>query len=245
MENFFENTGKTVRRVAEGLEDANQLLLNSIWDCSPGVFVEKDRIARRHSDAIKDQINMSLFHGDMDEAAYQMRRELYFCSTVDGLAGSGNELGARVGLKAIEKGLPPLGVKAEMLNANEDPKTDGYYSREPGLVEKQLQMYQDLYENDPADYCHKRVNLRNRILKATQKNEAIAPQDRCKLAMYDLAFAYLRAKAGDADKVKHVYVEAVEMLKAAKKAGVNTTQLERAANHVGWHFSAEPKKLPQ
>lgn len=235
MDNLFEASCKTARRVFEGLDDTNSLLLNSVWDGTLG-FLGQDKIAKGHSNEINDQIKNSLRHGDLDEAALQMRRELFFCSTVDGLAGSKNELAARAGLRAIEKGLPPISIVSAMDHATDDPEKSGYFTRESDVIDVQLKDYKEQYENDPDRYCHSRVKLKNQIEQATAKNEPIDPQDRCKLAMYDLGYADRKANTSDADTVKKYVVEAKEMLKAAKKDGADTSLLDRVAARVSSHF---------
>lgn len=235
MSNLFESTGKAVRGFAESFDDASQLFLNSVWDHSPGVYLVQDPLAKPHSDDIKQQIDMSLRHGDTEGAAEQMRRELYFCSTIDSLAGSKNELAARAGLKAIEKGLPPLTVMEAMDHATDDPTKDGLYSKESDVIDAQLKQYQDRYEADPAKFCHQRVKLHHQITEATKNHTPINPKDQCELAMYDLAFTDLKAKAGDR-VVEKFYLEAKEMLKAAKKAGADTAKLDKIADRVGSHL---------
>jgi hypothetical protein len=236
MSNLFESVGKTTQNIVESVDDASQLFLNSIWNHTPGALAVRDPLAKPHSDAIRSQIDLSLLHGDVNEAAEQMRRELYFCSTIDGLAGTKNELAARAGLDAIEKGLPPLAVSIEMEHATDDPYRKGLFSKEPDLIDWKLKLYQDDYQNNPARFCHRRVNLHNEITEATEKSEPVNPKDRVKLAMYDLAFSDFKVKSGDGEGVVKFVSEAREMLKAAKAQGEDTNLMERILLRVSSKF---------
>lgn len=239
MDNLFEATCNTARRIVEGLDDTNNLLLNSVWDGTFG-FIDQDKIAKHHSDEINDQIQKSLRHNDVDGAAEQMRRELFFCSTVDGLSGTKNELAARAGLAAIEKGLPPIAIVSAMEHASDDPEMAGFYTKEPDVIDAKIKNYKEQYERDPDSYCHQRVKLKTQIEAAMKSHEPIDPKDRCQLAMYDLGFADRKANTEKEDVVRKYVVEANEQLKAAKKDGYDTSLMERILARVNSHFKVSP-----
>jgi hypothetical protein len=102
--NPFEIAGKTVRRTFETLDDTYNLLEDSIFASSPMRFVAPHaNFAESNTENIMEAADKALAHNDIEEAHYQFRREIYFSSLIDRLAGSPNEVAAKAGLDAIEQ----------------------------------------------------------------------------------------------------------------------------------------------
>lgn len=102
--NPFEIAGKTVRRTYETIEDAYTLTEEAFCHSMPMsfVFVNSDWTGA-HSARIMDASQQALKHNDIEEATHQLRREVYYSSLVDKLAGSPDEVSAQAGLEAAAR----------------------------------------------------------------------------------------------------------------------------------------------
>lgn len=231
--NPFEFAGKTARRATETVDDLNQFLLNAVWDHTPAVLLGESKIAKKHSDSIREQIDHSLRHGDVTEAAHQMRREIYFCSTIDRLAGSKNELAARSGLKAVEEGLPPVAIGIRMDHATDNPVKNGFYTSEPDRIDVDLRNFRKWYEAQPLFALKEHLKLSAKVKHAESTGEPIKPQDIYSLAKFNFAFADLNLHFQDRIAANRYFADGLKYTKAAKEAGANITYLEEMSRRVG------------
>ncbi len=86
--------------------------------------------ARGQSASIMDAAHQALKHDDTEEAAHQFRRELYFSSLVDKLAGSPDQVSAHVGLDAVDKKAKYPAWRFKRECTNRDPP-QSYVQHEP------------------------------------------------------------------------------------------------------------------
>jgi len=110
--NPFELAGKTLRRTYETIEDTYSLSEEVFCHSLPMKLVLGNcEWARGQSATIMDAAHQALKHSDVEEAAHQFRRELYFSSLVDKLAGSPDQVAAQVGLDAMDKKASPSAIE--------------------------------------------------------------------------------------------------------------------------------------
>lgn len=109
--NPFEIAGKTVRRAHETILDAYCYTEENFCHSFPmNIAFGRLDWSRDNSAAIMNAAHQALLHKDIDEAAHQLRRELYFASLFDKLAGSPDEMAARAGLDAIDRQQSPNAI---------------------------------------------------------------------------------------------------------------------------------------
>jgi hypothetical protein len=102
--NPFEIAGKTVRRTYETVQDAYMLTEEKFCHSLPmSPLVGSSDWADTNTSEIMNAAQQALKHNDIEEASHQFRRELYFSSLVDKLAGSPNEAAAQAGLDAVAR----------------------------------------------------------------------------------------------------------------------------------------------
>lgn len=207
--NPFEVIGKTIRRSNETLEDGSTYIFNGAWDCSIGLGWQHGKIAKEESDTIALAARDALSRNDLDEAAHQLRRQSYFCSTVDSLAGSENERAARAGLKAISQGESPLQVLQSIVCAPADPFA--YHplaSTPPNLAERFFTQFQKEYETNTVKAAEEVVDLRHQLQKQKQFHDPNYAATARLLSVFDLAIADLKLDANDTTSARALYKEA-------------------------------------
>lgn len=235
--NPFEIAGKTVRRSHESGVDAFMYAEHCFWNAMPTKPLIGDLgYAKGGSDNIMASAKAALSHNDTDEAAHQLKREVYFCSIIDELAGTKNELAARAGLKAIELGLPPIAVNVRMDLATDDPIKDGFYTREPDVIDQQLNSINDWYKRDYWGAAKYTMGLRETVRLEKGSNSLSLSRDAEYLAMIDFAMADQKAKLNDPLSAKTYYSEAIDAMTTAKRAGGNIENLRKIAGRVGLHI---------
>lgn len=110
--NPFEIAGKVTRRTHETVEDLYFAAQEGLWsEALQGLFFKPGTFSHGNSDLIIEAAKEALNHGDIEETAHQLRREIYFSSIFPWEAGSVNEIGARAGLEAIENHKPHHQIK--------------------------------------------------------------------------------------------------------------------------------------
>ena len=97
--NFYETTSNTSQRLSESLEDMGAALYSSIdW-----FFDENKPSTHNHCSNILNTAERALEHDDQKEAAYQLKRELFFAR--ENLnPGNRYEQAALAGLASIQQG---------------------------------------------------------------------------------------------------------------------------------------------
>jgi hypothetical protein len=166
--NPFEVAGKTIRRSVETVLDTYNYAQSTVWHWLPAKPFNSYK--EESSEEIMRAAKMSLRHGDLSEASDQLNRELYFCSLVDDLAGSKNEVAARAGLDAIKQGQP-----SEVVSAT--------------LEQTAINTIKDRFEKDLVSMSSEYRSLAQRVRLDTVIHVPRLGYDADNLAQFDAAYA--------------------------------------------------------
>ena len=103
--NLFELGCKSVRRTFEAMQDLSALQ-DEFFDSFPIQILstgKSSHFGQKQQNRIIDQVNNSLHQNDLDEAAHQLRREVYFDTLMPDKVSKPQDNGAQAGLKAISE----------------------------------------------------------------------------------------------------------------------------------------------
>lgn len=226
--NPFEVAGKTVRRTYEAAQDTYNYSQSALWNSMPGNPFPN--ISQSASDTIIDAAKNAVRHNDLEEAAHQMRREIYFCSIVDKLAGSKNEIAAREGLKAIKFGMHPKDIPYFMDHATDDER--GFFSQEPTEMQRTINSIKAWYQKDSIGAAKYLQYLHEKIAKEVRASNPVMYADLVDLATINLAIADLKLDQKDPLAARPLYIEANESLRRARCPGVAAGSLGEAREQV-------------
>ncbi len=235
--NLFELAGKTVRRTAESVQDAGMFAEHCLWQNLPFTPENGDLgYAREASKDIFKAAGKALEHNDMEEAGHQLRREVYFCSIVDELAGGSKELAAQAGLKAIAAGLPALEVTGLMNQAAKMPKSLGVVPSKPEAADMELKQIVDWANTDIHGLVDYHSGLKHQQSEAIAHHRPwyhVAGQE----ATLALGVTDYMLSQGELNAARGFYGEAEQYIKAAGQSKAEVQHLEPIQKQVARHLA--------
>lgn len=95
----------------------------------------------------------------------------------------------------------------------------------------------DSYKKDTKATAMQYLSLHELVRQDQQTNSPRLSRDAANFALYNFAIADFKAESGNGNEAGIMYAEALDAMKAAKKAGGSVAGLEDVARHVSRHLT--------